>query len=150
MIMFEIRSVHEINASPADVWRVLIDFEAYTEWNPFIINAKINEDNLTITTHPPGDKARSFSPILTKFIANRELKWVGKVGSECILRAEHSFELEEITPDRTRLVQSEIFSGALTCIMGEQQRLNIQRGFEAMNTALSERVDEQNRLSLHH
>jgi hypothetical protein len=34
--MAEIEKVIEIDAPPADVWRVLLDFDAYGEWNPFI------------------------------------------------------------------------------------------------------------------
>jgi uncharacterized protein YndB with AHSA1/START domain len=34
--MRELSTEIEIDAPPADVWRVLSDSEAYPEWNPFI------------------------------------------------------------------------------------------------------------------
>ena len=34
--MKEIQTEIEINASAEKVWRVLIDFAAYSEWNPFV------------------------------------------------------------------------------------------------------------------
>ena len=34
--MRELRTDIEIEASPARVWEVLMDFERYAEWNPFV------------------------------------------------------------------------------------------------------------------
>ena len=36
----EIETKIRINASPKQVWDVLIDFERYPEWNPFIKSIK--------------------------------------------------------------------------------------------------------------
>ena len=36
MFKKEIRGEIEIMASPQKVWKALTDFEAFTDWNPFI------------------------------------------------------------------------------------------------------------------
>ena len=40
--MKELKTTIEINASPAKVWEVLLDFEKYPDWNPFIKNIRGN------------------------------------------------------------------------------------------------------------
>lgn len=139
--MFKIVTVHEINATPKDVWNVLTDFSSYSEWNPFIISAKRNDNRLRITTEPPGDKARSFSPRVVEVVANSKFRWVGIVFSKFLLRAEHSFELQHTKNNGTRLIHGETFSGLLAYTIPVTQRTRIQQGFEAMNSALAIRVD---------
>ncbi len=119
---------------------MLIDFDAYTEWNPFVVSARRDGNRLDIIINPPDEKPQKFSPVILNIVENTELRWVGKVGSEYLFRGEHSFELKEIESGKTRLLHCEVFTGFLTCLVSASQRANIQRGFELMNQALSERV----------
>ena len=34
--MHEIITTMEINAPPRSVWKVLVDFQAHPQWNPFV------------------------------------------------------------------------------------------------------------------
>lgn len=138
--MFEINTSCEINAEPAAVWAVLTDFDAFAQWNPFMTSARRDKNRLYITINPPHEKTRHFSPLLLKMEESEELRWVGKTGSDCLLRGEHAFVLEKIAPGKTRLLHTEVFSGALTCLITASQREHIRAGFESMNVALANRV----------
>lgn len=155
--MFEVITHYDFDASPQQVWEVLVDFPSYSEWNPFIIKANpakskesildknLKGQNLQITTKVMEDKPQVFNPKITEATPAKELSWVGKVGSECLLKAEHSFVLEEIKGGKTRLIHSEKFSGMLSGIINAEQRGKIRKSFEKMNSSLAERVEEVNK-----
>jgi len=55
----------DINAPPERVWKVLLDFPAWKEWNPFIpsVSGKLEVGaRLHITVCPPGMKSMEFKP----------------------------------------------------------------------------------------
>lgn len=123
------------------VWEVLTNFESFTEWNPFIIKASlINDKNLVITTHVIDDKPQTFHPTIVEYIPNTKLRWIGKIGSEYILKAEHSFTLKCLDNGKTQLTHSEKFSGLLSCLINQDKQNKIKKSFENMNQALNTRI----------
>jgi hypothetical protein len=138
----ELRAETEINASPAQVWKVLTDFPAYPEWNPFIVSAagearvgarltnKLSNDGGVMTFKP---KVLAASP-------GRELRWIGRFGMPGIVDGEHYFLLEELAGGRTRLVQGETFTGVLVPFAGGS--LKVEDEFRAMNAALKARAEK--------
>jgi len=58
--MHEIITTMEINAPPRTIWKVLVDFRAHTQWNPFVrsIEASLREgETLKVFVQPVGGKA---------------------------------------------------------------------------------------------
>ena len=49
-----LRAEIEIDAEPARVWAILMDFEAYPEWNPFITSI---EGEQAVGGHAPAPSA---------------------------------------------------------------------------------------------
>lgn len=140
--MFEIVTEQIINAPVTAVWQTLIDFNAYQDWNPFIIKASRNNEKLFITTKPANSNPMSFSPEIITLIKNQELRWRGEMVTSCVLKAEHYFLLQDLGNQQTRLIQGEKFSGALTYVMTKVQQDNIRSGFNAMNLAVAARVNQ--------
>ena len=71
-----------IDAPPAAVWRVLVDFPAYSRWNPFIRHIEGNMRvgaKLRVTVEPPGRRPMTFRPIVRVVDTARELRWLGRV-----------------------------------------------------------------------
>ncbi|WP_082778155.1 SRPBCC domain-containing protein [Tsukamurella pseudospumae] len=134
------RSV-EIEASPAEVWRVLTDFEAYPQWNPFVIRAAAPDGlevgrDLDVRIRDRGSET-GFRPEVLAVDPERELRWLGRVLLPRLLDGEHSFRLET-TPTGTRFIQGERFRGVLVPVVGSS--IDVADGFDAMNRALRERV----------
>ena len=142
--MKEVRSEIEINSYPESVWRILIDFAAYDQWNPFInkiIGAPTEGSKIDIYIETPSGKNRKYSPRITKVQEGRELRWFGKSSLPGFLNAEHIFTIEELQPERVRFIQRELFDGLLTRVFGKGVDTDIRQGFQDMNDALKKRAE---------
>ena len=142
--MKEVRSEIEINSYAESVWRILIDFAAYDQWNPFInkiIGAPTEGSKIDIYIETPSGKNRKYSPRITKVQEGRELRWFGKSSLPGFLNAEHIFTIEELQPERVRFIQRELFDGLLTRVFGKGVDTDIRQGFQDMNDALKKRAE---------
>jgi len=115
--MRTIETTIDIHATPEVVWQTLADFDSYTEWNPFLTEAA---GSATV---------------------GERLEWLGRLGLRGLFDGRHEFRLEGTEDGRTRLSQRERFSGLLVGLLLDEGA--IERGFEAMNEALRQRVEQQ-------
>ncbi len=139
----EIRTEVEIAAPVAQVWRTLTDFADYQEWNPFItqISGELREGaNLTVHLSLPEGRDHELQPRLLRCQENEELRWRGHLLFPGLFDGEHFFRLLEVSPNRTRFVQGENFTGVLVRFTGNTIT-RAARGFVYMNEALKKRVE---------
>lgn len=132
----------EIEAPPAAVWRVLTDFGAYPEWNPFITGAEGTlavGEILTLRMVPGRGKPQTFTPEVLAVREDQELRWLGALRWSWLFSAEHRFALS-VFGDSTRLVHSEVFRGVLVPLLGATID-QTEKDFRALNGALKERVE---------
>lgn len=137
----EVRAEIEIDAPVAEVWDVLTDFEAYPDWNPFIVSAEgqARVDAQLTNVMRDGESTTTFTPRV--LVADgHELRWIGRFGIPGIVDGEHHFILEDLGDGRTRLEQGETFTGVLVPFAGSA--LDVEDNFEAMNAALKDRVED--------
>jgi hypothetical protein len=142
--MREIRTKIDINAAPEDVWDVLMDFDAYDEWNPFVVSIEGSGtvgDPLSAQLQLEGKKPMTISPIVQENEAPNHFSWLGVMGSASLFAGRHRFEIERID-DGTRFHHYEEFSGALAPMVLRMVRKSTTQGFEKMNTALRIRVEK--------
>jgi hypothetical protein len=138
----EIRTEIDIGAGPLRVWQVLTDFEKYPEWNPFIrqIDGQpVEGAKLRIHITTPAGAKREYSPKVTRVVAERELRWLGKMPG--LLSGEHIFSIEPVGDNSVRLVHREVFGGLLTSFFGSSLDTDVKKGFEEMNAALKKRAE---------
>ena len=142
--MKEVRTEIKINSTPEKVWKILVDFEKYYQWNPFIpwIIGKAQEGSkIEIHIDTPGGKKRKYRPTITKLVQGRELRWLGKSSLPGILNGEHIFIIEKLEQDRVLFINREVFDGLLTSLFGKSVDTDINNGLEEMNRALKERAE---------
>lgn len=141
--MREIHTEIEIGAAPAEVWRVLTDFGAYPEWNPFVksVSGEPREGaRLEIFVQVPEGPGMKFKPKVLRADPGRELRWVGTLPVPGLFNGEHFFRLEPSGAGRTRFHHGERFSGLMIPFMGGIIR-KTHRGYLLMNEALRARVE---------
>jgi hypothetical protein len=142
--MKEIHTEIEINAPAEKVWRVLTDFAAYPEWNPFVrrVQGEVSVGAcLQVYIQPSGGKGMSFRPTILVAEPNQELRWLGRFWLPGLFDGEHSFSIEPLVEERVRFIQRERFKGLLVPFLSKMLDGEIPRGFEEMNQALKLRVE---------
>jgi hypothetical protein len=134
-----------INTDITKVWDVLMNFDNYPKWNPFITSisgeSKLGS-RLTVSIKPPGGNGMTFKPNILTLEANKEFRWKGKLGINGIFDGEHYFILEVLENDKTKFIQGEKFSGLLVPLVGKMLD-KTQKGFEAMNEKLKEMTERK-------
>lgn len=141
--MRELRTEIEIDAPAERVWEVLMDFDSYPAWNPFITSLSGEARRgatLTARLEPPDGRGMTFKPAVVRVEAPMEFRWLGHFLVPRIFDGEHIFELHP-SDSGTRFVQREEFGGLLVAPMLRWIGANTRRGFEEMNQALKERVE---------
>jgi hypothetical protein len=141
--MSEIRTTVDIDAARADVWAALTDFAAYPEWNRFMrVEGRLNPGaRLLVDLRPPGARAASFRPTITRVERGRGFEWRGHLFVPGLFDGDHGFELTDIGDGRTRLTHSETFRGVLAGPLTRYYGGATERGFREMNEALKARVE---------
>lgn len=133
-----------IQAPPEQVWSVLADFRGYAGWNPFIWNA-VGEPRrgslLLIQMQPPGGNPVRFHPRVTVAERPREIRWVGRLGSERVFAGEYGFRIEPARRNESRLIQTVRFSGAAASWVPARLYERQREGLQAMGHALQARVE---------
>jgi hypothetical protein len=135
----------DIDASPEQVWHVLIDLPAYASWNPFIVRAEGEVEKgsrLTVRLQPVGARAATLKPIVLEATPGRRLRWLGRLGVPGILDADHQFAMEAREGGGTRFSQNEEFRGLLVPLMARYLDRHTLPAFGAMNAALKHRAEE--------
>ena len=132
-----------INTDITKVWDVLMNFNNYPKWNPFITSIsgepKLGR-RLTVSIKPPGGKVMTFKPRVLAFETNKELRWLGHLLFTGFFDGEHKFELIDNGNGTTTFKQSEKFKGMFVGLLNLE---NTQKGFEAMNEKLKEMAERK-------
>jgi len=140
-----LRSEIVIRGTAEQVWSVLIEFKSYPQWNPFIKEASGKTEKgsrLKVTISPPDGNSMTFRPKVLDAVPTQRLRWLGHLLIPGLFDGEHEFRIEQISPGQSRFLQSEQFRGILVNLFPNAMYEKIQHGFEAMNSALKERVEK--------
>jgi hypothetical protein len=140
--MKRIATTIDIAARASTVWRILTDFAAYPDWNPFIRRLSgelVVGARLQVTIQPPGRRPMSFRPVVQRVEPERELRWLGRVLLPGLFDGEHGFVIEQHA-DGCRLHHEETFSGLLVPLFDGTLSAT-EQGFVAFNVALQRRAE---------
>lgn len=138
-----IETVIDIAAAPSAVWRVLMDFSAYPDWNPMvrsIAGTPRRGERLDVCIQPPGKSRMRFRPRVQVVDEARAFSWLGQLLLPGLFDGLHEFRLQPVA-DGTRLYHRESFSGLLLPLLWPMMEAPTRAGFEAMNQALKIRAE---------
>jgi hypothetical protein len=140
----QLHSEIAIEGTPQRVWEVLTEFEAYPEWNPFILcisGPGTVGSRLDMQMQQPGGRRMDLHPTALAAAPARELRWLGQLGVPGLFDGEHGFRIESVGTNRVRFIQDERFSGLLAPLVLHFIGRSTRQGFEEMNVALKARAE---------
>jgi len=140
--MPEISEAIDVPASPAVVWTVLTEIDAYPQWNTLLAirgDLAVGE-TVAVRLSMPGLPTVPLSPEITAVDPERALCWRSRLFG---VEAEHAFLLEPRPDGTTRFVQTEQFGGPMAGPVLRRFERRIRRGFEQMNVGLRRRAVER-------
>ncbi len=142
--MKSIQQSINIKANAAQVWQILMDFDAYPQWNPFVtqISGKAAVGSpLKVSIQLEGQSLQHFTPEVLIAKDKEEFRWRGKLFFTGLFDGEHYFQLKAISDTETQLIHGENFSGILVrpllALIGAQT----EAGFIAFNQAIKQRAE---------
>ena len=139
----EIKTQITIQASANTVWNILMDFNSYPEWNPFIKKLEGNPsagERLNVFIQPANSKGMTFTPKVLVAEPNKHFEWVGNLLFKGIFDGRHAFIIREESNKECTLFHEEYFSGILSFIYNTD---NAKAGFEAMNEMVKLRAEKE-------
>lgn len=142
--MKEIQKDIEIAAPTGHVWRILMDFPSFPEWNPFVLRIEGETKQgarLDVVLKLPGKKEMHFKPKVLVIEPEKEFRWIGHLGVPGIFDGEHIFSIESLSDQKVRFVQKEKFKGIMASILFHSIKDATKQAFEEMNGALKERAE---------
>lgn len=132
------------NSTPEIIWKILINFEEYELWNPFMINvvgdAKLGS-KIKVKIQTVSGKQRTYSPTITRLEINKELRWKGKSFLPGIFDGERIFIIEKSIDNKVLFLHKEIFTGLGVKLVGDKLDEDLRESFEKMNIALKSRAE---------
>ena len=138
------RTTFPVAANATTVWRILVDFERWSEWNPSVPSisgdARVGSA-LSLTLAMPRRPSAKVKAEITELDPERRFSWHGNVGGDRFFAGSREFEIDP-QPDGTVLVThvetvSGLFFPVFRTIMGSA----IQEHHDNLNTALKERAE---------
>ena len=133
-----------VNSTPEKIWNILINFEEYELWNPFMTkvvgDAKLGS-KIMVKIQTVRGKERTYYPIITKFEIDKELRWKGKSFLPGIFDGERIFIMEKSTNNQVSFLHKEIFTGLGVKFVGDKLGKDLKESFDKMNISLKSRAE---------
>lgn len=141
----KIRTTIEIDAPIDVVWDILVDFPAYSEWNPYhisVLGAPEEGTVLQIIIRRPDGKLVEIDPHILALEKPKTLIWGG--GVKGVFWSVHVFRLEETVDGTTRVIHEEDFHGFGT-LFSDLPPDVLEESYIHVNEALKARAEERPR-----
>ena len=134
----------EIEAPAEQVWDVLVDFDSYPEWNPFMTEVRgrpLRGATLHISMRRPGGWRLRFRARVVAAQRPSLLAWQGRGWAwwPGLLRGERWIAIQSLPGGRSRIEMRTTFTGLLSSLMVWLDRY--LASFDEMEQALKRRVE---------
>ena len=132
--------------APADkAWAVLTDIESYSQWNPYIVEAKgtLKSGEKLKIVEEVGGKQRSHGVLITRFQpADHQLIWEGSTVPTLLLKWNEWFSVEPIDTNHCRLVLMQSNQGLLAQLYWKYNKNSVLQAYRDFGSALKKKAEQ--------
>ncbi len=128
-----------IDAPMERVWQVLMEGDAYPNWNPLIrkVSDDIYEGNkLKVTLDPQFSGEGEIEIKVGQLWFSKSMVWIGQPLMTDLLSGRHYFKTKAMDNGKIEFTNMESYSGLLLYLSWPFIEPKARQGFEAMNAAL--------------
>ena len=130
-----------INASPQDIWQILIDGDGYTDWDPGMDRVEgAIASGQKVSFYTKLSPERAFPVTVTVFEPDRRMVLTGGMPAG-LFKSERTHTLKPEGDGSTKFTTQEIFSGPLLHIFGRSIP-DLTQNFQAFAAGLKARAEE--------
>ena len=136
----------EINAPRQTVWETLVRKDEWRRWNTFLFDGdpalpiRQGQTIFLSIRRLEEDEFTDFEPLVTLVQPQVCLQWVAKMpGFESV----HTFELQDLGPNRTRYTHQERFQGVLSKVFLPFIRQDEKQGLRRMTRQLKRHLEHK-------
>lgn len=130
-----------IDAPREEVWGLLMDFESYPEWNPYMKTVQGRPGvgrRLDIRLQPDGGDARDIEAKVFVFKPKRKLRWQNRLLAPGVRDLEYEVIVAPLGPSRAQVTQRARLEGVLMLFADFG---SLETGLENMAAALKRRAE---------
>jgi len=131
-----------VDARREDVWNIVMDFESYPRWNPYMRSvtgqAELGE-TLHVRLAPPGGDEDAVSARVFVLKPPRKLRWQSRMLAPGLRDIEYEVIVAPAAPNLTQVIQRIRYEGLLVPFVDGGA---IRSGLESMARALARRAEE--------
>lgn len=142
---FEVRHEITIDVSVETVWKTILDFGNYSQWNSQLsyLGGKVApNEKLHLKLAVDGASPYEFKPIVSQWKEKEVFGWLAITGMPRVFDGEHFFELTDLKNGQTHLVNREEYRGILSLILQQLPMMKLApKGFEKMNMELKNYIE---------
>lgn len=140
--MTRISASIDIAATPADVWKVLMDWDRYPEWNPTLkaIAGPARKGAKIVVSIASPVGTLDIPATVTRLATNSGITWHSQMRFPGLFDRDHLIELSP-DPAGCRVTQTQTFAGVLAPGASVVATRPVRDGLVKMNTALKDRVE---------
>ena len=112
----EFQATITIDAPKEKIWEILVDFDSYPDWNPFMRMKGTPEVGRTVKLEAHVDgRVLKLGAKMRTVDENRALSWGGPDGGPAtlLINAEHYVRIQPLGNDKCRIEHGETFGGLI-------------------------------------
>lgn len=141
---YAIEASSVIAASVEDVWKVLVDLDRYSEWNPFTPHVRsglgVGDPVELDVVLGPRRRTRSVNHIEVVDEPTC-IVWSSTLLGPRLLRTRRTQRIDDLGDGRSRYSTHEVFEGSLAPVVRLASERAVRSGFQAVADALRLRVE---------
>lgn len=142
--MRELKTEIQISSTPDKVWKKLMDFPNWSNWNPIVNKiegkAEVGSELSITMSDSKGKDGKNYKSVITVIDKNKCFSFIATMMAKFMFSAERIIELKE-SQEGTLFIQREIYTGFMVPLFWGKLNKDALPMLHSMNKALKKEAE---------